>query len=402
MTQSTAQGWRTPLIVFLSGCLLLFLSFGTRQGFGLFLQPISAEFGWGREVFALAIAIQNLIVGAAQPFTSAVADRYGTGRMVAIGGVLYASGLYLMANASSPVDAYLSMGVLVGLGLSGTSFAIVFSSIARIVPPERRTFALGACSSIGSLGTFTMVPLGQAFLDAYGWVIVLTMLSFVILLTVPVGYVLKGKPAETTNKQSLREALREARGHRGYRLLVAGFFVCGFHVAYIATHLPSYIVDRGLPAELGAWTLGLVGLFNVVGALGGGYLGDKISKRYLLSALYFGRAILFTLFIFTPLTEVTVLLFGVIMGLLWLSTVPVTSALVAQIFGPRYMATLFGIVFFSHQIGGFLGAWLGGYLFDTTGSYDLVWYISIALGLASAALHLPIDEKPVSRLATAE
>lgn len=402
MTQSTAMGWRTPLLVFLSGCVLLFLSFGTRQGFGLFLQPISAEFGWGREVFALAIAIQNLIVGAAQPFTSAVADRYGTGRMVAIGGLLYASGLFLMANASSPIDAYLSMGVLVGLGLSGTSFAIVFSAVARVVPDERRTFALGAVSSIGSLGTFTMVPLGQAFLNAYGWVTVLTMLCFVILLTVPVGFVLKGKPNVHASKQSLREALHEARGHRGYRLLVAGFFVCGFHVAYIATHLPSYIVDRGLSAELGAWTLGLVGLFNVVGALGGGYLGDKISKRYLLSALYFGRAVLFTVFVMTPLTEVTVLLFGVIMGLLWLSTVPVTSALVAQIFGPQYMATLFGIVFFSHQIGGFLGAWLGGYLFDTTGSYDLVWYISIALGLASAALHLPIDEKPVSRLATAE
>lgn len=402
MTQSTAQAWRTPILVFLSGCVLLFLSFGTRQGFGLFLQPISAEFGWGREVFALAIAIQNLIVGAAQPFTSAIADRYGTGRMVAIGGLLYASGLFLMANASTPFDAYLSMGVLVGLGLSGTSFAIVFSAIARVVPEEKRSFALGAVSSIGSLGTFTMVPLGQAFLDAYGWITVLTMLGFVILLTVPVGFVLKGKPSAHASKQSLREALREARGHRGYRLLVAGFFVCGFHVAYIATHLPSYIVDRGLSAEVGAWTLGLVGLFNVVGALGGGYLGDKISKRYLLSVLYFGRAVLFIVFILTPLTEVTVLMFGVIMGLLWLSTVPVTSALVAQIFGPQYMATLFGIVFFSHQIGGFLGAWLGGYLFDTTGSYDMVWYISIALGLISAALHLPIDEKPVSRLATAE
>jgi len=401
MTQTSSHGWRTPTLIFLSGCLLLFLSFGTRQGFGLFLQPISAEFGWGREVFALAIAIQNLIVGAAQPFTSAVADRYGTGRMVAIGGLLYASGLFLMANASTPFDAYLSMGVLVGLGLSGTSFAIVFSAIARVVPDERRTFALGAVSSVGSLGTFTMVPLGQAFLDAYGWITVLTMLCFVILLTVPVGFVLKGKPKVHASKQSLREALREARGHRGYRLLVAGFFVCGFHVAYIATHLPSYIVDRGLSAELGAWTLGLVGLFNVVGALGGGFLGDKISKRYLLSALYFGRAVLFTVFVLTPLTETTVLLFGVIMGLLWLSTVPVTSALVAQIFGPQYMATLFGIVFFSHQIGGFLGAWLGGYLFDTTGSYDLVWWISVALGLASAALHLPIDEKPVSRLATA-
>ncbi len=402
MTRSIAHGWRTPLLVFLMGCLLLFLSFGTRASFGLYLQPVSADFGWGREVFALSIAIQNLIVGAAQPFASAVADRYGTGRMVAAGGVLYAAGLYLMANASTPMDAYLSMGVLIGLGLSGTSFAIVFSSIARVVPEDKRSLALGAGTSIGSIGQFTMVPLGQSFLSAYGWSTVLTMFCFVILLTVPIGAVLRGKPQEHGSKQSLREALREARGHRGYRLLVCGFFVCGFHVAYIGTHLPSYIVDRGLPAELGAWTLGLVGLFNVFGALCAGFLGGKLSKRYLLSSLYFARAVLFTVFVLTPLTETTVLLFGATMGLLWLSTVPLTSALVAQIFGPRYMATLFGIVFFSHQIGSFLGAWLGGYLFDATGSYDVVWWISVALGIASAIIHLPIDEKPVPRLAAAD
>ena len=401
MTSTTAFTWRTPLVVFLAGCLLLFASFGTRATFGLYLQPISADLNWGREIFALSIAIQNLIVGMAQPFTSAIADRYGTGRMVALGGLLYAAGLIVMANASSPADAYLGMGVLIGLGLSGTSFAIVFSSIARVVPEEKRSLALGAGTSIGSIGQFAMVPLGQAFLDAYGWVTVLSILSVVILVTVPIAGVLKGKPAETAQKQSLGEAIREARGHTGYRLLVCGFFVCGFHVAYIGTHLPSYIVDRGLSADLGAWALSLVGLFNVVGALTAGFLGGKFSKRYLLSSLYFARAVLFTVFILVPLTETTVLIFGACMGLLWLSTVPLTSALVAQIFGPRYMATLFGIVFFSHQIGSFLGAWLGGYLFDLTGSYDTVWWISVGLGLLSAALHWPINEKPVPRLAAA-
>ena len=401
MTPARTDTWRTPLVVFLAGCLLLFLSFGTRASFGLYLQPISLDLGWGREVFALSIAIQNLIVGLAQPFASAIADRYGTGRMVAAGGLLYASGLYMMSHGTTPYEAHLGVGLLIGLGLSGTSFAIVFSSIARVVPEHRRSLALGLCTSIGSIGQFAMVPLGQAFLDAYGWSTVLLILAFVILATLPLAAVLKGKPADGPSEQSLGEALREARDHRGYRLLICGFFVCGFHVAYIATHLPAFVVDKGLPPEFGAWALALVGLFNVIGAALAGFLGGKVSKKYLLSSLYFARAVLFTVFVLVPVSEVSVLIFGAAMGLLWLSTVPLTSGLVAQIFGPRYMATLFGIVFLSHQVGSFLGAWLGGYLFDTTGSYDMVWWISVALGLISAALHWPINEAPQPRLAVA-
>jgi MFS family permease len=384
-----------------AACILLFFTFGIRQTFGLYLQPISAEFGWGREIFALAIAIQNLVVGMAQPFISAIADRYGSGRTVALGGLFYAAGLYTMAEASTPTHAYLGMGVLIGLGLSGTSFAIVFSAIARVVPAERRALALGIGGSIGSVGQFAVVPIGQAFLQQYGWSTVLLIFAVVILISLPIATVLKGRPPESGSPQSLGEALREARGHRGYRLLICGFFVCGFHVAYVGTHLPSFVVDKGLAPEVGAWAIGLIGLFNVIGSLTAGFLGDRFSKKFLLSSLYLARGFLFTAFVLIPVTQTTVLVFGATMGLLWLSTVPLTSALVAQIFGPRYMATLFGIVFFSHQIGSFLGAWLGGYMFDLTGSYDVVWWISAGLGVASAAVHWPIDEAPVARLAAA-
>lgn len=399
MTSAKADGWRTPAIVFLTACLLLFLSFGTRATFGLYLQPVSSDLGWGREIFGLSIAIQNIVVGLAQPFTSAIADRYGTGRTIIAGGLCYAAGLALMAHASTPLDAYLGIGVLVGLGLSGTSFAIAFGAVSRVVSTEKRALALGMVGSIGSIGQFTMVPLGQAFLSAYGWSTLLLILSLVVLVTLPVAGVLKGKPKDHGAPQSLGEALREASGHRGYRLLNCGFFVCGFHVAYIGTHLPAYVVDRGLSPQYGAWALGLVGLFNIIGSAMAGVLGGRLSKRYLLSSLYFGRALLFTAFLIVPMTEVTVLCFGAIMGLIWLSTVPLTSALVAQIFGPRYMATLFGIVFLSHQVGAFLGAWLGGYVFDLTGSYTIVWWISVALGVMSGILHLPINEKPLPRVA---
>jgi predicted MFS family arabinose efflux permease len=385
-------------IVMGAACMLLFLSFGTRATFGLFLPPVSADLGWGREVFALAIAIQSIVVGAVQPFVSAYADRYGTGRTVVIGGLTYAAGLWVMAHASSPGDAYLGLGVLVGLGLSGTSFAIVFAAVGRVTPERHRSFALGATGSIGSLGTFVMVPLGQGFIDAYGWSTVLLILSGTILVSLALAGVLRGRPAEQASQQSLGEALREARDHNGYRLLVCGFFVCGFHVAYVATHFPAYVTDKGLAPEYGAWALSLVGLFNIIGSFAAGFLGGKFSKRRILSYLYASRAVLFTAFVLLPTTEATVLIFGATMGLLWLSTVPVTSALVAQIFGARYMGTLFAIVFFSHQMGSFLGAWLGGYMFDLTGSYDMVWWIAVGLGVISAALHWPIDERPVARL----
>jgi predicted MFS family arabinose efflux permease len=306
-----------------------------------------------------------------------------------------------MAHASDPMDAYLGLGVLTGLGLSGTSFAIVFGAVGRVVSAEKRSLALGLAGSIGSIGQFTMVPMGQAFLAAYGWSTVLLIFACLMLITLPIAGVLKGKPADHGPGQSLREALHEASAHNGYRLLVAGFFVCGFHVAYIATHLPAFIVDQGLPAQIGAWALGLVGLFNIVGSVTAGFIGGKFSKPYLLSSLYFGRAVLFVGFIMLPMTETAALLFGALMGLMWLSTVPVTSALVAQIFGPRYMGTLFGIVFFSHQMGAFLGAWLGGYVYDTTGSYDIVWWIAAGLGVMAGLLHLPINATPVPRLGAA-
>ena len=401
MTTARTDGWRTPLLVFLAACALLFASFGVRATFGLYLQPVSSDLGWGREIFALSIAIQNIVVGLAQPFTSAIADRWGTGRTVICGALCYAAGLALMANASTPLHAYLGLGVLIGLGLSGTSFAIAFGAVGRVVSNEKRALALGMAGSIGSIGQFAMVPMGQAFISAYGWSTVLLMLSVLILIAIPLAGVLKGKPADVGAAQSLGDALREARDHRGYRLLICGFFVCGFHVAYVGTHLPAYVVDKGLPANIGAWALGLVGLFNIVGSALAGVLGGKLSKRYLLSSLYVSRALLFTAFLVVPITETTVLLFGAIMGLLWLSTVPLTSAMVAQIFGPRYMSTLFGIVFLGHQIGAFLGAWLGGYVFDLTGSYNIVWWIAVALGLISAALHLPINEKPLPRVAAA-
>lgn len=389
---------RTMVAVMGAGCMLLFLTFGTRATFGLFLPPVSADLGWGREVFALAIAIQNIVVGAAQPFVSAYADRFGTGRTVVIGGLSYAAGLWVMANATGPSDAYLGLGLMVGLGLSGTSFAIVFAAIGRVTPDRHRSFALGATGSIGSIGQFAMVPLGQAFLDGYGWSTTFLILSVGVLVSVALAGVVKGRPEEQASPQSLGEALCEARDHTGYRLLIGGFFVCGFHVAYVGTHFPAYVTDKGLAPEYGAWALSLVGLFNIVGSFAAGYLGGKFSKRRILSYIYASRAVLFTAFVLLPTTEASVLVFGATMGLLWLSTVPLTSALVAQIFGARYMGTLFAIVFLSHQIGSFLGAWLGGYVYDLTGSYDIVWWIAVALGVVSAALHWPIDERPVARL----
>ncbi len=396
MLKTTRFANYVPVIAIVAGCLILLLSTGTRAGFGLFLQPVSADLGWGRGVFAFAMALQNLLWGASQPFVGAIADKYGSGRTIAVGGVLYAIGVALMSGVETPLALNFSTGLLVGVGLSGTSFAVVLGAIARHVSEEKRSLALGLGTAAGSLGQFTMVPLGQLFLTSYGWSQALVLLSVCSLIIVPASIVLTGRSAETggTNQKnlSLRDALSEAFGHRGYLLLTAGFFVCGFHVAFIAVHLPSYIVDKGLSANYGAWALAVVGLFNVIGSLLAGVMGGRYSKKYCLSFLYFGRAILMAVFVLLPTTPVSVMMFAGILGLLWLSTVPLTSGLVAQIFGPQYLSTLFGIVFLSHQIGSFLGVWLGGYLYDSTGSYDVVWWIGVVLGIASALLHWPINE----------
>ena len=396
-----APGWRTPLVILIAGCLLAVLSFGIRASFGLFLSPMSDEFGWGREVFAIAIAVQNLLWGLCQPVAGAVADRYGSGRVLATGALVYAAGLFLMSGASTPGVLMLSTGVLVGVGVSGASFAIVLAAFARLVPEDKRSWALGLGTAAGSAGQFFVVPLGQGFISAYGWSTALTLLGFMALIMVPLSPALTGRSERGAAFQSAGSALKEAFKHPSYILLTLGFFVCGFHVAFIQVHLPPYITDMGLDAGLAAWALALVGAANIVGALTSGMLGARFSKKYLLSGLYFARAVVIALFVLLPISPASVLIFSAAMGLLWLSTVPLTSGLVAQFFGTRHMAMLFGVVFFSHQIGSFLGVWLGGYVFDLTGSYDIVWWGSVALGLAAAAVHWPIREAPVARLAGA-
>ncbi len=386
-----------------AGSLISLLVFGIRANFGLFLAPMSADLGWGREVFALAIAIQNLMWGLGQPIAGMIADKFGTARVLAVGGLLYAVGIYGMAEASSPMMFHLTGGVLVGLGLSGASFAIVLAALGRMVPEKNRALALGIGTAAGSMGQFLLVPLGQAFISAYGWSTALILLAILVAVIIPVSTAMRGnaQTAPDADKQSMGQALGEASRHSGYLYLTAGFFVCGFHIAFIGTHLPAFITDQGLSADLGAQALAVLGLFNIFGAIMAGVLGNRCQKKNLLSLIYLSRAIAITLFIMLPMSPATVLLFSAAIGLTWLSTVPLTSGIVAQVFGPRYMATLFGFVFVSHQLGSFLGVWLGGKLFDQFGSYDVIWWLGIALGLFAALVHLPIDERPASRLAAA-
>jgi predicted MFS family arabinose efflux permease len=390
---------RTAVIAIACGSFILLLSFGVRSSFGLFLQPMSLDLGWGREAFALAMALQNLLWGASQPFVGAIADKYGTARTVLGGGLLYVLGVYLMSTTSSPPELYFSAGVLVGLGLSGTGFGVVLAAVGRSVPAERRSVALGITTAVGSLGQFLLPPIGQAFLAAYGWQTALLLLAAGSAAMVLAAGGLRGRMATAgQGEQTIGQALTEARQHSGCLYLTAGFFVCGWHVAFIAVHLPAYLADGGISTEIAAWCLALVGLFNVIGSYVAGVLGGRLSKKYCLSFLYLARSVVILVFIMLPLSVGSALLFAAAMGLLWLSTVPLTSGLVAQIFGPRYMATLFGIVFVSHQIGSFLGIRLGGYLYDDYGSYDLNRWLSIALGLVAALHHWPIDERAVLRL----
>jgi MFS family permease len=394
-----------PMTVVIAGCLISLIGYGIRGDFGLFLKPIQETRGWSREDFALALAVQNLLWGLGQPFAGAIADRFGSARVLIGGAVLYALGVACSSMAGTLLGFNLAMGVAVGFGLSGASFMIVLGSFTRLLPAEKRSWALGLGTAAGSLGQFLFAPLGQGFLTAYGWQTALILLGSSALAIVPLALALRGRGDEVAHAvkpQSLAQALHEAGRHRSYWLLVAGFFVCGFHVAFIQVHMPAYIKDIGLPASIGAWAIGFVGLFNVIGAYGAGVLAGKRSRKRILSGIYFGRAMVIAIFVLTPPSTASVLIFSAAMGILWLSTVPPTSGLVALIFGPRYMTTLFGIAFFSHQVGAFLGVWLGGRIFDATGSYNLMWWISVGLGLAAAAIHWPIVERPVPRLAAAE
>jgi MFS family permease len=400
VSPTTARAdWRTPTVVLVCGGLVLTLAMGVRHGFGLFLQPMSADLHWGRETFALAMAVQNLMWGLMQPVSGMLADRFGTAKIVLAGTVLYVLGLVTMAHATTPVALVLSCGLLIGTGLSGLTFSVISGVLGRAYPPEKRSMALGISAAAGSFGQFALLPLTQVFISQLGWYGALLALGGIACLMGPLAVGLAEKRATTTHafRQSAGQALREAMGHRGYLLLTIGFFVCGFQVVFVGVHLPAYLADRGLPPHVAVTALMLIGLFNIIGTYATGWLGSRMPKRYILSAIYFARSVVIALFLWTPISALSVYLFATALGLLWLSTVPPTNSIVATIFGVRYLAMLSGVTFFSHQIGSFLGAWLGGRLYDTTGSYDIVWWISIALGVAAGLINLPIDERQIRR-----
>jgi MFS family permease len=369
---------------------------------------MSSAYGWDREVFSLALAIQMLLWGAAQPFAGAIADRYGATPVLSVGALLYALGLAAMAYSSTPGMLHLTAGVAVGFGLAGASFTIVIGAFGRLMPPEWRTLAFGAGTAAGSFGQFLFSPLAVVLIDQIGWQHTLVIFALVLCLIIPLASALaspRDTPPATTRaraqQQSIAQALAEAFGHKSYVLLVLGYFTCGFQTFFMSIHLPAYLVDRGLPAEIGGWTLAVIGLFNIVGAIAAGWLSAFLPKRYILAFIYFGRAVAILVYIMLPPSAAVTLVFGAVLGLFWLSTVPPTSGLVALMFGTRWLTMLFGFAFFSHQVGGFLGVWLGGLAFEATGSYDVIWWLSAFFGIASAVINLPIVEKPVARPAAA-
>lgn len=405
MSLSAARSRVSPQLVVLSGCLIALITFGPRASAGLFQIPMTTDYGWGRDVFSLAIAIQNLLWGIGQPFAGAVADRFGALRVLCAGALLYALGLVVMAYASTPGLMHLGAGVLIGFGLSGCSFNLVLGAFGKLLPEQWRPMAFGAGTAAGSFGQFLFPPIGNALIESFGWHQTLVIFAASVLVVLPLSLALatpaianapQTGPAAAPN-QSIKQALAEAFRHRSYVLLVLGFFTCGFQLAFITAHLPAYLRDAGLSAAVGGWTLAVIGLANAFGSLSAGWLSTRMSKRWLLAWIYFGRSVAIAAFILLPASPTTAIAFGLAIGVLWLSTVPPTSSLVMLMFGTRYMAMLYGFAFFSHQVGGFLGVWLGGILYESFGNYTLVWWLSIALGIASALINLPIKEQPVAR-----
>jgi len=387
---------KLPLpVIIAAGCIVAMITFGTRSAMGLFTLPITTDLGLSRETYGLAMAVQNLMWGLAQPLAGGLADRYGTGRVLAVGGLIYALGLLIMSSATSEALLYLGGGLVMGIGIAVASFSVVMAAFGRNVPAEKRSFVFGIATAASSLGQFAFAPLGQSFISSFGWQTALFYLAIIMLLVVPLSFALKGRTESAPGQADLpfMEALSRAMGHGSYRLLVIGFFVCGFHLAFVTVHFPAYLVQCGLSPEIGSWTIAVIGLFNVVGSLGAGYLGGKLPKQLLLASIYLSRAIIIGLFLILPVSEFTAFAFAAGIGVLWLSTVPLTAGLVSLFFGPRYMGMLYGMAFLSHQIGSFIGVWLGGFVFDKTGSYSLVWYLSILLGLFATIMHLPIKER---------
>ncbi|MEZ9905196.1 MFS transporter [Vibrio breoganii] len=397
--------FRFPPIVWI-GIGILIISLGIRQSFGIFMMPISDYFDTGREFFSLAIALQNLLFGMFQPFVGMAADKWGPKRIIIMGALAYGLGLFLTSITTSTAVVYLSLGALVGLGLSATSYVIILGVVAKVVPAQHAAKAFGLTTAAGSFGMFAMIPGAQTMLANFGWQG--AMQGFALLCTLIIAFVAfmkSNKKAKVTNAQeprhhddlTLKEAIKEAFTHRGYWLIHLGFFVCGFHVMFIATHLPSYLADKNLPASSAAMALAYVGIFNIFGSYFWGMMADKFDKRHISFVLYLLRAAIIAAFVTLPITEFSATIFGGAIGFVWLGTVPLTSGLVRQIFGPQYMSTLYGLVFFSHQIGSFLGAWVGGSIYDHYGSYEPIWWSTVALALVAAVVHLPINATPIDR-----
>lgn len=399
---TTTQKASLPWLIIACGCLITALSFGPRSAMGFFQLPMLADTGWDRTTFGLAMALQNLCWGIGQPLMGAIADRYGTWRVLALSALIYSAGLFLMATADTPSMFYIGGGILVGLGVAAGSFGIIFAAFARNVASERRSFAFGLGTAAGSAGMFVFAPITQGMIDTFGWSDTLVYLA-IFMLVIPVlaialrGNAQSGTQSSVEYEQTVRDALREAFGHQSYVLLTAGFFVCGFHVAFVSAHFPAYVSDIGVSANYAVLGFALIGFFNIIGSLGSGIIGQRYSKPMLLVWLYLSRSITMALFLLLPQTGTSVIVFSIVLGLLWLSTVAPTNALVAVMFGTRHLGMLGGIVFLSHQVGSFIGVWLGGYLFDMFGSYNPVWWLSVVLGLIAAALHWPIREAAVPR-----
>lgn len=401
----TTPLWRRPIFMLMSCIVMVMVSYGTRQSFGLFMVPMTVDMGWGREVLSIAIATQNLIIGAGAPFAGAFAARWGAARTIAIGGTLYACGLFFMSQSTTPEGLVFSSGILGGLGLSGCGVPLMAGVIGQIAPPRLRSTWIGLITGSATLGQLIMLPFAQYLLSAYDWVFAIIVMSILasLILPIAIGMTSASNAADKTTPQtqSIRDALREAQNHRGFWLLALGFYVCGFQVQFIGSHLPAYILDTGGTPEMGAMALMMIAFFNMIGSWACGWIGDRYRKKYALSILYTLRSLLIVAFILLPMTPFTVAVFSAGVGLTWLGTLPLTSGIIIDVFGARYMAMLFGIVFFSHQLGSFTGVWLGGYLFDATGNYETIWWIAIALGFTTALIHMPINDKPLARLSAA-
>lgn len=390
---------RRGYLILFAVCITLLLSMGMRQSFGLFQTPIAQQFGVGFTVFSLSLAMQNLLWGISQPIVGAIADKFGSGRVIVVAAVMQILGLLMLANADSIWELHVSTGIIIGIAGSGTTWAVLLSVVARNVPAHRRTFFFGLAGAAGTGGQILIAPLNQLTINAFGWVDAILILAILMGIIIPLSYVLKGRTSDNSaaraHTESLWQAIDRARKHSGYLFLTAGFFVCGFHVMFIMAHLPNYLFTLDMP-NMPKWLPGaaisIIGFTNLIGTFTFGWLGDKYSKKYLLSTLYFLRSIVFAGFLFIPASPTSILVLSFFLGFLWLATVPLTNALVGQLFGLKYLATLAGIVFMSHQLGSFTSVWLAGWMFDTTGSYTLVWQLSIGLGLVSALLHLPINE----------